>query len=71
MKKTGYSRSLERKQEISGKRIVGIDPAMQNHQAVVVDESYLHFRQVMNGRTKHSGITFLIDCTSLWTSRLR
>ncbi len=40
MKKTkGYLRSLERNQWVSGKVIVGIDPAKEKHQAVVVDEN--------------------------------
>ncbi len=39
MKKKGYLRYLDRKQEISGQRIVGIDPAKENHQAAVVDEN--------------------------------
>jgi transposase len=39
MKKTkGYLKSLERKQWVSGKVIVGIDPAKEKHQAVVLDE---------------------------------
>ncbi len=35
MKKRGYLRYLERKQQISGKRIVGIDPSKEKHQAVM------------------------------------
>ncbi len=39
MRKTkGYLRSLERKQWVAGKVIVGIDPAKEKHQAVVLDE---------------------------------
>jgi hypothetical protein len=38
MKKKGCLKYLEKKQYVSGKRIVGIDPAKDNHQATVVDE---------------------------------
>ena len=40
MRKTkGYLKCLERKQWVSGKVIVGIDPAREKHQAVVLDEN--------------------------------
>jgi transposase len=42
MRKTkGYLRSLERKQKIVGKMVVGIDPAKDKHQAVVLDEDHM------------------------------
>ncbi len=53
MKKTkGYLRSLERKQWVSGKIIVGIDPAKEKHQAVVLDEHRMQ-----------QGKSFSFDCT--------
>lgn len=43
MKKTkGYLRSLQRKQWVSGKIIVGIDPAKEKHQAEVLDGRLRH-----------------------------
>jgi hypothetical protein len=43
MRKTkGYMMSLERKQKLSGMRIVGIDPARDKHQAVVLDENHMN-----------------------------
>ncbi len=36
--KIGYLRSLERNQQVSGKKTVRIDPAKENHQAVVLDK---------------------------------
>ncbi len=53
MKKTkGYIRCLERKQWVSGKIIIGIDPAKEKHQAVVLDEHRMQ-----------QGKSFSFDCT--------
>ncbi len=53
MKKTkGYLKCLERKQWVSGKVIVGIDPAKEKQQAVVLDEHRMQ-----------QGTSFSFDCT--------
>ena len=38
MKRRRYQKYMERKKKLTGMRIVGIDPASQKHQAVVLDE---------------------------------
>jgi transposase len=56
MKKTkGYMMSLERKQKLSGMRIVGIDPARDKHQAVVLDENHMHCGTSFSFRANHEG----------------
>ena len=36
--KKGYEKYMEKRKMLSGKRIVGIDPAKEKHQATVLDE---------------------------------
>jgi len=36
--KNSYEKYMEKKKMLSGKRIVGIDPAKERHQATVLDE---------------------------------
>ena len=56
MKKTkGYIRSLERKQWVSGKIIVGIDPAKEKHQAVVLDEHRMQKGKAFTFDTSYEG----------------
>jgi len=56
MKKTkGYIRSLERKQWVSGKVIVGIDPAKEKHQAVVLDENRMQKGNAFTFQTTYEG----------------
>jgi transposase len=62
MKKTkGYLRSLERKQWVSGKVIVGIDPAKEKHQAVVLDE-----HRMQRGRSFSFNCTYEGYNRTLW-----
>jgi transposase len=56
MKKTkGYLRSLERKRWVSGKMIVGIDPAKEKHQAVVLDEERMQKGNPFTFQTTYEG----------------
>lgn len=55
MKRKGYLRYLERKQKISGKRIVGIDPAKENHQATVIDERCMQVGTSFSFQTSYEG----------------
>jgi transposase len=56
MKKTkGYLRSLQRKQWVSGKIIVGIDPAKEKHQAVVLDEGRMQKGNPFTFQTTYEG----------------
>ncbi len=54
-KKRGYLRSLERKQQVSGKRIVGIDPAKENHHAVVLDENRMQKGKSFSFQSSYEG----------------
>jgi len=38
MKRRGYQKYMERKKKLTGKRIVGIDPASEKHHSAVLDE---------------------------------
>jgi transposase len=56
MRKTkGYLRSLERKRWVSGKVIVGIDPAKEKHQAVVLDEERMQKGNPFTFQTTYEG----------------
>jgi len=55
MKRKGYLRYLERKQKISGKRIVGIDTAKESHQAAVIDERCMQVGTSFSFQTNYEG----------------
>ncbi len=60
-----YEKHMEKKQMISGKRIVGIDPAKEKHQAAVVDEEGIQRGKSFSFSVSHEGYT-----VTLW-SRLK
>ena len=61
MKQTkGYIGSLQRKQQVSGKRIVGIDPAKDSHAAVVLDENRMVTGNPFTFKTTHEGYNIVL-----------
>jgi len=60
-KNRAYKRYQEKKRQVSGKRIVGIDPAKEKHQVTVVDEGGLQ-----KGSTFSIGVTFRGYNEELW-----
>jgi hypothetical protein len=53
MKKKGYEKYMEKKKMLSGKKIVGIDPAKERHQVAVLDEE---------GMQRGKSFTFPVSC---------
>jgi len=53
--KKSYEKHMEKKQMLSGKRIVGIDPAKEKHQAVVVNEKGLQQGRSFSFPVSHEG----------------
>ncbi len=53
--KQSYARHMERKQMLSGKRIVGIDPAKEKHHATVVDEACIQRGKSLSFPVSHEG----------------
>lgn len=58
MRKTkGYLKNQERKQKISGMKVVGIDPSKDKHQAVVFDEGHMQRGTSFSFQTNYEGYT--------------
>jgi transposase len=57
MKRRGYQKYMERKKRLSGKRIVGIDPAGHTHQAAVIDEDGVQMGRSFTFRVSYQGYT--------------
>ena len=55
MKKKGYEKHMEKKKMLSGKRIVGIDPAKEKHQATVVNEDGIQQRRSFSFPVSYEG----------------
>lgn len=55
--KKSYEKHMEKKQMLSGKRIVGIDPAKDKHQAAVVDEEGIQMGKSFSFPVTHEGYT--------------
>jgi len=47
MKRRGYQKFMERKKNLAGKRVVGIDPGSEKHQAAVLDKDGIQMGRLM------------------------
>jgi len=55
MKSKGYQKHMEKKKMLAGKRIVGIDPAKEKHQAAVLNEEGIQMGRSFSFPVSHEG----------------
>ena len=56
-KKKGYKKHQERKREIAGKKVIGIDPAKEKHQVTVIDEQGIQMGNSFSINVSHKGFS--------------
>jgi len=55
MKKVGYQKFQEKKQQISGKKVIGIDPGKEKHRAAVVNEQGVQIGNSFSFQVSYKG----------------